>query len=116
MEAPIPGKRAVGVEVPNIKAATVTLHGLISSSEWRDVNGSLGFAIGKDIAGIPVVGNLESMPHLLIAGQTGSGKSVMINTFLTSLLYRNSPSDLKLILVDPKQVEMALYHDIPAPA
>jgi S-DNA-T family DNA segregation ATPase FtsK/SpoIIIE len=113
MEAPIPGKRAVGVEVPNIKAATVTLHGLISSSEWRDVNGSLGFAIGKDIAGIPVVGNLESMPHLLIAGQTGSGKSVMINTFLTSLLYRNSPSDLKLILVDPKQVEMALYHDIP---
>jgi S-DNA-T family DNA segregation ATPase FtsK/SpoIIIE len=113
MEAPIPGKRAVGVEVPNIKAATVTLHGLISSSEWRDVNGSLGFAIGKDIAGVPVVGNLETMPHLLIAGQTGSGKSVMINTFLTSLLYRNSPADLKLILVDPKQVEMALYHDIP---
>jgi S-DNA-T family DNA segregation ATPase FtsK/SpoIIIE len=113
MEAPIPGKRAVGVEVPNVKAATVTLHGLISSSEWRDVNGSLGFAIGKDIAGIPVVANLENMPHLLIAGQTGSGKSVMINTFLTSLLYRNSPADLKLILVDPKQVEMALYHDIP---
>jgi S-DNA-T family DNA segregation ATPase FtsK/SpoIIIE len=113
MEAPIPGKRAVGVEVPNLKAATVTLHGLISSSEWRDVNGSLGFAIGKDIAGVPVVGNLETMPHLLIAGQTGSGKSVMINAFLTSLLYRNSPSDLKLILVDPKQVEMALYHDIP---
>jgi S-DNA-T family DNA segregation ATPase FtsK/SpoIIIE len=113
MEAPIPGKRAVGVEVPNVKAATVTLHGLISSTEWRDVNGSLGFAIGKDIAGVPVVGNLETMPHLLIAGQTGSGKSVMINTFLTSLLYRNSPSDLKLILVDPKQVEMALYHDIP---
>jgi S-DNA-T family DNA segregation ATPase FtsK/SpoIIIE len=73
----------------------------------------LGFAIGKDIAGIPVVGNLETMPHLLIAGQTGSGKSVMINTFLTSLLYSNSPADLKLILVDPKQVEMALYHDIP---
>jgi S-DNA-T family DNA segregation ATPase FtsK/SpoIIIE len=113
MEAPIPGKRAVGVEVPNLKAATVTLHGLISSEQWRDVNGSLGFAIGKDIAGVPVVGNLESMPHLLIAGQTGSGKSVMINTLLTSLLYRNSPADLKLILVDPKQVEMALYHDIP---
>jgi S-DNA-T family DNA segregation ATPase FtsK/SpoIIIE len=113
MEAPIPGKRAVGVEVPNIKAATVTLHGLITSNEWHDVNGSLGFAIGKDIAGIPVVGNLEKMPHLLIAGQTGSGKSVMINTLLTSFLYKNSPSDLKLILVDPKQVEMALYHDIP---
>jgi S-DNA-T family DNA segregation ATPase FtsK/SpoIIIE len=113
MEAPIPGKRAVGVEVPNLKAATVTLHGLISSSEWHDVNGQLGFAIGKDIAGVPVVGNLEKMPHLLIAGQTGSGKSVMINTLLTSFLYRNSPADLKLILVDPKQVEMALYHDIP---
>jgi S-DNA-T family DNA segregation ATPase FtsK/SpoIIIE len=113
MEAPIPGKRAVGVEVPNVKAATVTLHGLLNSSEWRDVKGSLGFAIGKDIAGVPVVGSLETMPHLLIAGQTGSGKSVMINTLLTSLLYRNSPSDLKLILVDPKQVEMALYHDIP---
>jgi S-DNA-T family DNA segregation ATPase FtsK/SpoIIIE len=113
MEAPIPGKKAVGVEVPNVKAATVTLHGLLNSQEWRDVKGSLGFAIGKDIAGVPVVGNLETMPHLLIAGQTGSGKSVMINTLLTSLLYRNSPADLKLILVDPKQVEMALYHDVP---
>jgi len=113
IEAPIPGKKAVGIEVPNVKAATVTLHGLISSSEWHGVDGSLGFAIGKDIAGAPVVGNLEKMPHLLIAGQTGSGKSVMINTLLTSLLYRNSPSDLKLILVDPKQVEMVLYHDIP---
>jgi S-DNA-T family DNA segregation ATPase FtsK/SpoIIIE len=113
IEAPIPGKKAVGVEVPNVKAATVTLHGLITSNEWHGVDGALGFAIGKDIAGVPVVGNLEKMPHLLIAGQTGSGKSVMINTLLTSLLYRNSPSDLKLILVDPKQVEMALYHDIP---
>jgi S-DNA-T family DNA segregation ATPase FtsK/SpoIIIE len=113
MEAPIPGKRAVGVEVPNVKAATVTLHGLLSSPEWRDLKGQLGFVIGKDIAGNPIVGDLEKMPHLLIAGQTGSGKSVMINTLLTSLLYRNSPSDLKLILVDPKQVEMAPYADIP---
>ncbi len=113
MEAPIPGKRSVGVEVPNIKAATVTVHALLASSDWQDVKSPLGFAIGKDIAGNPVVGNLETMPHLLIAGQTGSGKSVMINTLITSLLYRNSPADLKLILVDPKQVEMALYHDIP---
>jgi S-DNA-T family DNA segregation ATPase FtsK/SpoIIIE len=113
MEAPIPGKRAVGVEVPNVKAATVTIHGLLSSSDWRDEKGQLGFVIGKDITGNPIVGDLERMPHLLIAGQTGSGKSVMINTLLTSLLYRNSPSDLKLILVDPKQVEMAPYADIP---
>ncbi|HET9850337.1 MAG TPA: DNA translocase FtsK 4TM domain-containing protein [Candidatus Saccharimonadales bacterium] len=113
MEAPIPGKRSVGVEVPNVKAATVTVHGLIASEQWRELKSPLGFTIGKDIAGTPVVGNLDSMPHLLIAGQTGSGKSVMINTLLTSLLYRNSPADLKLILVDPKQVEMALYHDIP---
>jgi S-DNA-T family DNA segregation ATPase FtsK/SpoIIIE len=113
MEAPIPGKRSVGVEVPNIKAATVTLHGLLSSPEWRELKSPLGFVIGKDIAGTPVAGNLDSMPHLLIAGQTGSGKSVMINTLLTSLLYRNSPADMKLILVDPKQVEMAPYADIP---
>jgi S-DNA-T family DNA segregation ATPase FtsK/SpoIIIE len=113
MEAPIPGKRAVGVEVPNVKAATVTLHGLLSSPSWREMTGQLSFVIGKDIAGHPMVGDLEKMPHLLIAGQTGSGKSVMINTLLTSLLYRNSPSDLKLILVDPKQVEMAPYADIP---
>src|SRR5690606_37078213 len=73
----------------------------------------LSFAIGKDISGQAVVGELNKMPHLLIAGQTGSGKSVMINTLLTSLLYRNSPSEMKLILVDPKQVEMAPYNDIP---
>ncbi|HVO86298.1 MAG TPA: DNA translocase FtsK 4TM domain-containing protein [Candidatus Binatia bacterium] len=113
MEAPIPGKRSVGVEVPNVKAATVTLHGLLSSPEWQGLHSPLGFVIGKDIAGNPVVGNLDTMPHLLIAGQTGSGKSVMINTLLTSLLYRNSPADMKLILVDPKQVEMTLYQDIP---
>ncbi|MEX2006737.1 MAG: DNA translocase FtsK 4TM domain-containing protein [Candidatus Saccharimonadales bacterium] len=113
MEAPIPGKRAVGIEVPNVKAATVTIHSLLTSPEWRETKSQLSFVIGKDIAGSPIVGDLEKMPHILIAGQTGSGKSVMINTLLTSLLYRNSPSDLKLILVDPKQVEMGLYHDIP---
>jgi S-DNA-T family DNA segregation ATPase FtsK/SpoIIIE len=113
IEAPIPGKRAVGIEVPNLKSATVRIRSLLQSSEWGSVSSPLGFVIGKDIAGLPVVADLAKMPHLLVAGQTGSGKSVMINTILTSLLYRNSPSDLKLILVDPKQVELKPYDDIP---
>lgn len=113
IEAPIPGQRAVGIEVPNRKAADVRLHGILSARQWTTQHEPLGFAIGKDIAGEAVVGELNKMPHLLIAGQTGSGKSVMINTLLTSLLYRNSPSNMRLILVDPKQVEMAPYADIP---
>ncbi|HTK39408.1 MAG TPA: DNA translocase FtsK 4TM domain-containing protein [Patescibacteria group bacterium] len=113
IEAPIPGKRAVGIEVPNRKAADVRLYGVLASDEWKKIGEPLGFAVGKDISGEAVVGKLNKMPHLLIAGQTGSGKSVMINSLLTSLLYRNSPSDMKLILVDPKQVEMAPYEDIP---
>jgi S-DNA-T family DNA segregation ATPase FtsK/SpoIIIE len=113
IEAPIPGQRAVGIEVPNRKAADVRLYGILSSHQWTGTSEPLGFAIGKDIAGDAVVGELNKMPHLLIAGQTGSGKSVMINTLLTSLLYRNSPADMRLILVDPKQVEMAPYEDIP---
>jgi DNA segregation ATPase FtsK/SpoIIIE, S-DNA-T family len=113
MEAPIPGKRAVGIEVPNLKSATVRLRSIFESHDWAEVKGPLGFGIGRDIAGKPVVADLAKMPHILVAGQTGSGKSVMVNTILTSLLYRNSPSDLKLILVDPKQVEMKPYDDIP---
>ena len=113
MEAPIPGKRLVGIEVPNVKAATVRISGMLESSEWKRERGDISFVLGRDIAGQPIVNDLAKMPHLLIAGQTGSGKSVMINTFLTSLLYRNSPSDMKLILVDPKQVELQPYNDIP---
>ena len=113
MEAPIPGKKAVGIEVPNKKAADVRIRGILDSNEWRKNKEPLGFAVGKDISGSAFVGELNKMPHLLVAGQTGSGKSVMINTLLCSLLYRNAPSDLKLILVDPKQVEMAPYQDIP---
>lgn len=113
IEAPIPGQKAVGIEVPNRKAADVRLHAILTSSQWKAAHEPLAFAIGKDISGEAVIGELNKMPHLLIAGQTNSGKSVMINTLLTSLLYRNSPSEMRLILVDPKQVEMAAYQDIP---
>lgn len=113
IEAPIPGKRAVGIEVPNVKSATVRLSSILMSPEWQNLDGPLSFAIGKDIAGTPIVADLSRMPHILVAGQTGSGKSVMINSILTSLLYRNSPSDLKLVLVDPKRVELKPYDDIP---
>lgn len=113
IEAPIPGTRSVGVEIPNVKSASVMLRGIIDSREWKAAKDPLTFAVGKDISGKSVVANLAKMPHLLIAGTTGSGKSVMTNTLISSLLYRNTPSDLKLIIVDPKQVEMALYNDIP---
>ena len=113
MEAPIPGQKLVGIEVPNRKAADVRLHSIITSSNWKVADEPLSFAVGKDISGEAIVGELNKMPHLLIAGQTGSGKSVMINTLIASLLYRNNPSEMKLILVDPKQVEMAPYEDIP---
>ena len=113
IEAPIPGKKAVGIEVPNLKSATVRLSSILSSKEWKDKKDPLIFAVGKDISGKPTIANIGKMPHLLIAGQTGSGKSVMINALLTSLVYRNSPSDLKLILVDPKQVELTPFNHIP---
>ncbi|MBP5634671.1 DNA translocase FtsK, partial [Candidatus Saccharibacteria bacterium] len=115
IEAPIPRTNMVGVEVPNITPASVGLHELLRSNEWRKIAAEkpLSFAVGKDIAGQVVVGDLAKMPHLLIAGTTGSGKSVMTNVLIDSLLYHNSPSDLKLIVVDPKQVEMAAYEDIP---
>ena len=113
IEAPIPGTRSVGVEIPNARSADVRMRGVIESDEWKKSTDPLTFAVGKDISGRAVVANLAKMPHLLIAGTTGSGKSVMTNTLISSLLYRNAPSDMKLIIVDPKQVEMAQYQDIP---
>lgn len=113
VEAPIPGKSAVGIEVPNEKSAIVRMREILQSKEWRTSKGSLNFILGRGVAGGAEIADLSKMPHLLVAGATGSGKSVMINAFLMSLLYRNSPADLKLILVDPKQVELSLYRDIP---
>lgn len=113
IEAPIPGKKAVGIEVPNVKPATVRMASILTSPQWQELSSPLGITIGKDISGSPIVASLDKMPHVLVAGQTNSGKSVMINSILTSLLYRNSPSDLKLILVDPKHVELSPYNDIP---
>ncbi|MBR3252741.1 DUF87 domain-containing protein [Candidatus Saccharibacteria bacterium] len=113
IEAPIPGTQLIGVEVPNIRAEGVSLRGLIESEEWRKTKAPLTFAVGKDISGKPVVADLADMRHLLIAGTTGSGKSVMTNTLIMSLLYRNAPSDMRLIIVDPKRVEMAVYKDVP---
>jgi S-DNA-T family DNA segregation ATPase FtsK/SpoIIIE len=113
IEAPIPGKSAVGVEIPNKKIATVRLRDVLSAPEVKKETAPLTFALGRDVSGIPMTADLAKMPHMLIAGATGSGKSVMINTLLTSLLYRNSPNDMKLILVDPKRVELGLYNDIP---
>lgn len=113
IEAPIPGTQLIGVEVPNIRAEGVSLRGLIESDEWEHAHDPLTFAVGKNISGKPILSDLTDMRHLLIAGTTGSGKSVMTNTIIMSLLYRNSPSDMRLIIVDPKRVEMAVYKDIP---
>lgn len=112
IEAPIPGKSLVGVEVPNKAAALVRLGSLIASPEFQN-SGPLGFVLGRDIDGKPIFSNIDKMPHLLIAGATGSGKSVIIHSLLISLLYKNSPSTLKLILIDPKRVELSNYDGIP---
>lgn len=113
VEAPIPGKSLVGIEVPNKKGATVRLKDILASKEMADYKSKLTFVLGRDVSGEVVVSDLAKMPHLLIAGSTGSGKSVLINTVLVSFLYRNSPADLKLILIDPKRLELPLYNDIP---
>jgi S-DNA-T family DNA segregation ATPase FtsK/SpoIIIE len=113
IEAPIPGKSLVGIEVPNEKRMIVHLRELLESEEYKSVNSKLRLVIGRDVSGAPVIDDLASMPHLLIAGATGSGKSVGMNTFLLSLLYQNSPRDLKFIMIDPKRVELTSYNGIP---
>ena len=113
IEAPIPGKAAIGIEVPNKENATVTLRELLASEEFDNHSSNLAFAVGKDIGGKTIITDIAKMPHLLIAGATGSGKSVCINTLIMSLLYKASPEDVKLIMVDPKVVELSTYNGIP---
>ena len=113
IEAPIPGKSAIGIEVPNSSAVPVFLGDLLSSQEFKKSDATLSFAVGKDIEGRTVVSNIRKFPHILIAGTTGSGKSVCVNTLVLSLLYKSSPEDVQLILVDPKVVELKVYNGIP---
>ena len=113
IEAPIPGKAAIGIEVPNKENSTVTLRELLASEEFDNHSSNLAFAVGKDIGGKTVITDIAKMPHLLIAGATGSGKSVCINTLIMSLLYKASPEDVKLIMIDPKVVELSTYNGIP---
>lgn len=113
LEAPIPGRSLVGIEVPNKSIAVVRIREIIESETFQQNKGMLPIVLGRDVAGTPIATTLEKMPHLLIAGATGSGKSVCINALLMSLLYRKSPDELKLMLVDPKRVEMTSYKDIP---
>lgn len=113
MELPIPGKPLVGIEVPNKTSRIVSLREVLQTSDFINHASKLAFALGRDVAGKPQVADLAKMPHLLIAGSTGTGKSVALNTFVISLLYRNTPQDVKLIMVDPKRVEMTMYNGIP---
>ena len=113
MEAPIPGKAAIGIEVPNKKQSPVFLREVLDSKEFTSTNKNLAFALGKDITGKCIVGDLSKMPHMLIAGATGSGKSVCINSLIISLLYKYSPDQVKLLMVDPKVVELSVYNGIP---
>lgn len=113
IEAPIPGKAAVGIEVENDHVNMVTLSEIIGSKEFKEAKSKISFAVGRDISGASIVGDLKSMPHLLIAGSTGSGKSVCINSILLSILYKAKPEEVKLVLVDPKVVELGNYNGIP---
>lgn len=113
IEAPIPGKSAVGIEVPNKENTIVSLRELFESEEFKNNKALINFALGKDIAGKPIVSDIASMPHMLIAGATGAGKSVCINTLIMSILYKYSPDEVRLIMVDPKVVELSVYNGIP---
>lgn len=113
IEAPIPGKAAIGIEVPNKESSSVSLRELLESKEFNDSESMLSFGTGKDLAGKVVVSDIAKMPHVLIAGATGSGKSVCINTLIISILYKASPQDVKMIMIDPKVVELSVYNGIP---
>lgn len=113
IEAPIPGKAAVGIEVPNQENSMVTLRELLESPEFKEHPSDIAFAVGKDIGGQTVIADIGKMPHLLIAGATGSGKSVCINTLIMSIIYKSNPSDVRMIMVDPKVVELSVYNGIP---
>lgn len=113
MEAPIPGKSAIGIEVPNKKQTPVFLREVLDSKEFQESTKKISFALGKDITGTCIVGDLSEMPHMLIAGATGSGKSVCINSLIVSLLYKYSPDEIKLLMIDPKVVELSIYNGIP---
>jgi S-DNA-T family DNA segregation ATPase FtsK/SpoIIIE len=113
IEAPIPGKQAVGIEIPNKEKEVVHLREIIESTKFQDAESNLSVALGKDIAGDPVIADIAKMPHVLIAGSTGSGKSVCINTLIASILYKAKPSEVKLLMVDPKVVELSIYNGIP---
>ncbi len=113
IEAPIPGKAAVGIEVPNKETVTVSFRELMESDDFQNTQSRIAFAAGRDIAGKIIISDIAKMPHLLIAGATGSGKSVCINTIIMSILYKAHPDDVKLIMIDPKVVELSVYNDIP---
>ncbi|WP_217557469.1 DNA translocase FtsK [Paenibacillus sp. GbtcB18] len=113
MEAPIPGKSAIGIEVPNSEVSVVTMREVMETSAFQEASSRLSVTLGRDISGQPIVGNLAKMPHLLVAGATGSGKSVCINGIITSILYKAKPNEVKFLMVDPKMVELNVYNGIP---
>jgi S-DNA-T family DNA segregation ATPase FtsK/SpoIIIE len=113
MEAPIPGKAAIGIEVPNMEVSVVTMREVMETSAFQESSSRLSITLGRDISGQPIVGNLAKMPHLLVAGATGSGKSVCINGIITSILYKAKPNEVKFLMVDPKMVELNVYNGIP---
>ena len=113
MEAPIPGKSAIGIEVPNSEVAVVSLREVLESPFYQESEGNLHVALGRDISGEPIIANLAKMPHLLVAGATGSGKSVCINGIITSLLFKAKPHEVKLMMIDPKMVELTMTMEFP---